>query len=188
MQTRYCILGSYAYVDGSVPVPNGRPYTIGKTIRVDYVGDMYDDLSYLAEDLAAAYYKSIGGELEGYGLIQALSESKNVNESTELTEASRNLEEIEKEYEEAYGKELDWDSVPVVSFTDKFLSGWGEAENKNWRQVILCGTSLEAGLVEANIRNKSNEIGASRINFSFGRKYNPSKESYSVAANSPAFL
>lgn len=182
------ILGSYAYVDGSVPVPNGRPYTIGKTIRVDYVGDMYDDLSHLAEDLAAAYYKSIGGELEGYSLIQALGESKNVNESTELTEASRNLEEIEKEYEEAYGKELDWDSVPVVSFTDKFLSGWGEAENKNWRQVILCGTSVEAANIEDNIRRKSGEMGASRVNRSFGRKYNPSKESYSVAVNSPAFL
>ena len=42
-----------------------------------------------------------------------------------------------------------------VSMTDKFLSGWGMAENKINKLVIECDSYDEALIVEANARNRS---------------------------------
>jgi hypothetical protein len=42
-----------------------------------------------------------------------------------------------------------------VSMTDKFLSGWGQAENKISKYVIECDTYNEAQIVYNNALNRS---------------------------------
>lgn len=44
-----------------------------------------------------------------------------------------------------------------VTMTDKFLSGWGEAEGKIAKRVILCKTWREARIIEDGIKNCKNQ-------------------------------
>jgi hypothetical protein len=41
-----------------------------------------------------------------------------------------------------------------VTMTDKFMSGWGEAQGKNNKLVISCDTYEEAQIVEENARRR----------------------------------
>ena len=42
-----------------------------------------------------------------------------------------------------------------VTMIDTFLSGWGVAENKKSRYVIMCETYEEAEVVKENAKNRS---------------------------------
>jgi hypothetical protein len=42
----------------------------------------------------------------------------------------------------------------VVTATDKFLSGWGRAEGKTHKQVVICSDWSQADRVERNLRKE----------------------------------
>lgn len=51
-----------------------------------------------------------------------------------------------------------------VTMTDRSLSGWGEAEGKIAKRVILCKTFREARIIEDGIKNCKNQNGKRYIN------------------------
>ena len=51
-----------------------------------------------------------------------------------------------------------------VTMTDTMLSGWGMAENKIAKRVVLCKTWREARIIEDGIKNCKNQNGMRYIN------------------------
>ena len=51
-----------------------------------------------------------------------------------------------------------------VTMTDKFLSGWGKAENKIAKRVVLCKTWREAQIIIDGISNCKNNNGMKYVN------------------------
>ena len=74
-----------------------------------------------------------------------------------------------------------------VTMTDKFLSGWGIADGKTHKQVIICRDYQQARRLADGIRNTSNS-GMKYVNITdklprYGSRYSVSYELYS-----PAFI
>ena len=74
-----------------------------------------------------------------------------------------------------------------VTMTDKFLSGWGCADGKTHKQVIICKDYKQARRLADGIKNTPNS-GMRYINITdklprYGARYSVSYESYS-----PAFI
>jgi hypothetical protein len=42
-----------------------------------------------------------------------------------------------------------------VSMTDKFMSGWGKAQNKTDKFIIICNTMEQAETIERNAQKRS---------------------------------
>lgn len=91
--------------------------------------------------------------LAGKSIISNLYESNVVD----------NMEEIEQEYREAYGKDLDLEHVPCVKARDSFLSGWGMAQGTPCYQVVLCGSSVEAANLEDGMKRVAKKEGLTHI-------------------------
>lgn len=69
-----------------------------------------------------------------------------------------------------------------VTMTDKFLSGWGEAENKTAKRVVLCKTFREARIIVDGIKNCKNQNGMRYVNICTEfPKYNERR--YKVSVN-----
>ena len=74
----------------------------------------------------------------------------------------------------------------VVTCIDKFMSGWGHAESKKNKLILLCDNHDEAGTVEQNARDRGDQshvkittlgkalaarINAGNIDFNHGDHY-----------------
>ena len=69
-----------------------------------------------------------------------------------------------------------------VTMTDKFLSGWGGAENKTAKRVILCKTYREARIIVDGIKNCKDQNGMRYVNICTEfPKYNERR--YKVSVN-----
>ena len=69
-----------------------------------------------------------------------------------------------------------------VSCTDKFLSGWGQAENKTSKFVVVCETLEQARQVERGMRQDSYlsyvRIGHDKPRFAPASRYHVSYKTY----------
>lgn len=90
------------------------------------------------------------------------------NKEVKTEEVLDDINEVEKEYKEAYGKDLDFKTVPCVIAKDTYLSGWGYGNPEKLYQVILCGSSVEAANIEYTMKNKAKDEGLSNIRRAFG--------------------
>ena len=133
--------------------------------------------------------KLIENERINKSILNKLKESENSNKAHKLlNEATQSIDEISKEYQEAYQKELDINHVPCVKAVDKFLSGWGGAEGKNHYQIVLCGDNVEAANIEASMKRVAKEEGLSRIRRDFnGKAPKNASVSYVVGKNATAW-
>ena len=61
-----------------------------------------------------------------------------------------------------------------VTMTDKFMSGWGMAENKINKMIVVCDTMKQAQTIERNAKKRSE---MKYINICF-KKPNYNKERY----------
>ena len=105
-----------------------------------------------------------------------------------LKEGSMDLDEVSKEYKEAYGEDLDLNHVPCVKALDTFLSGWGGAEGKNHYQIVLCKDSTEAANIEYNMKRVAKSEGLSRIRRDFnGNIPKGASGSYVIGKNASAW-
>lgn len=58
------------------------------------------------------------------------------------------------------GREWNLNDFPYfVTMTDRFLSGWGCAENKTAKRIVLCKTYREAQIIVDGIKNCKNQNG-----------------------------
>lgn len=55
-----------------------------------------------------------------------------------------------------------------VSMTDKFLSGWGLADNKTAKYIVECDTYEEAEIVADNARSRSDQ---KNVNICYNKPY-----------------
>lgn len=51
-----------------------------------------------------------------------------------------------------------------VTMTDRILSGWGGAEGKTAKRIILCKTLKEARIIQDGIKNCKNQNGMRYVN------------------------
>lgn len=68
-----------------------------------------------------------------------------------------------------------------VTMTDTMLSGWGMAENKISKRVILCKTFREAQIIVSGLNNCKNRNGMRYINIAYKfPKYSEKRYTVSV--------
>lgn len=68
-----------------------------------------------------------------------------------------------------------------VSMTDKNLSGWGMAENKTAKRVVLCKTFREAQIIVSGLNNCKNRNGMRYINIAYKfPKYSENRYTVSI--------
>ena len=69
-----------------------------------------------------------------------------------------------------------------VTMTDTMLSGWGRAENKTAKRIVLCKTFRDAQIIVNGLNNCKNRDGMRYINIAFKfPKY--SKKRYTVSVD-----
>lgn len=56
------------------------------------------------------------------------------------------------------------DNMYFVSMTDRFLSGWGHAEGKTAKRVVICDNYRQAQIIVDGIRNCRDNNGMRHIN------------------------
>ena len=105
-----------------------------------------------------------------------------------LNESTMNSDEIEQEYQQAYGKELDWKKVPCVVARDKFLSGWGGAEGKTHYQVIVWVDASQAATMCDYAKYHAGELQVANVRWNYGFKPTSGRSySYILACDAPVF-
>lgn len=68
-----------------------------------------------------------------------------------------------------------------VTMTDTMLSGWGEAENKTAKRVILCKSWREAQIIVSGLNNCKDRNGMRYINISYKfPKYSENRYTVSI--------
>ena len=68
-----------------------------------------------------------------------------------------------------------------VTMTDTMLSGWGQAENKTAKRVILCQSWREAQIIVSGLNNCKNRNGMRYINIAYKfPKYSEKRYTVSV--------
>lgn len=109
-------------------------------------------------------------------------------EESLVIDDEEDMNSLEKEYEDAYHKALDFKTVPCVIARDKLMSGWGRATDTNHYQVVLCGSMDEANQIEDTMKGKASTEQLANIRVSYGAK-TPSKGTvaYAVGRNASAW-
>ena len=83
-----------------------------------------------------------------------------------------------KTYVDVLGRAIEVaDNQPCVTATDKWLSGWGHAEGKTHKQIVVCSSWEQADRVARNMRKQ----GCIYVNVRRGVKtYPASRYTYSI--------
>lgn len=75
------------------------------------------------------------------------------------------------------------DNMYFVTMTDRFLSGWGRAEGKTAKRVVICNSYRQAQIIADGIRNCRNQNGMRYVNICselprYGARYVVSYDRY----------
>lgn len=82
------------------------------------------------------------------------------------------------------GREVEiTDNMYFVTMTDRFLSGWGCAEGKTAKRVVICDSYRQAQIIVDGIKNCRNQNGMRYVNIcselpKYGSRYFVSYDRY----------
>lgn len=89
-----------------------------------------------------------------------------------------------KKIKDVIGREVEiTDNMYFVSMTDRFLSGWGCAEGKIAKRVVICDNYRQAQIIVDGIKNCRNQNGMRYVNIcselpKYGGRYVVSYDMY----------
>lgn len=191
------ILSGYATCEDESKLPEGITYDEGTSVPFTY---NVKDKDWEELNLDIMFYDNndeygvdqlydAANELIEFIIQDCKKNNININESArKLKESTLDVNEVSTEYKDAYGKDLNLKNVPCVIAKDKFLSGWGQAQDKTCYIVVLCGDSTEAANIESHMSSHLDDLSISRVRLSYGVKTpRGSVVSYCVGKNAPTF-